>query len=767
MHPRSSVSGIAPRMRLLTACSGIAVLMLAGCQPSGDVAPESATAASVAPVFVGGHVCATCHEEQVRAWQGSHHQLAMQPVGAGAVLGNFDDAQFVHEGVTTRFFRRDGSYWVNTEDANGLPRDFPVRFTFGVDPLQQYLLELDDGRYQALTIAWDSRAVEQGGQRWFHLIPDTADHTDPLHWTGIYANWNSSCAECHSTNLAKNFDAAAGTFATTWSSDNVDCEACHGPGSNHAAAPTSSPMALAANVRAWVFNDGTPIAQRSPPVTESAEVEVCAQCHSRRTQFGDRHEPGDPLLDAFRPALLDAGLYHADGQILEEVYEYGSFVQSRMHAAGVTCSDCHDPHTARLRADGNAVCAQCHLPSTFDTPEHHRHAAATSGSACVDCHMHERTYMVVDPRRDHSFRVPRPDLSVSLGTPNACNACHDDRSAQWAADEVAQWFPDGRGGSFHYANALHAGRQWAADRKPLLTQVIDDAASPPIVRATAIALLANQFDRDTIDVLRRTLLDAAPLVRLAALEELANAPLSSRVELAQRFLTDSTATLRMAAARVLVPAREQLDEQRRRDLDAALAEYVAAQQFNADRADGLLNLGNLEAEMGRLAEAERSFRLALERQREFSATYVNLADLYRQLGREAEAEQVLRSGLEINPSDPGLLHALGLSLVRGGRSDDALTMLRRAAEQGADDPLYRYVYGVALHSLGQRNAALEVLRAAHERFPGHAPTLIALATMYRDGGNLDQARDYAGRLFELSPSDPGAQALLRELEQQR
>jgi len=742
----------------------IAVLIVAGCQPDGDTGQQAATAQDAEPTFVGGQACAACHVDEARSWQGSHHQLAMQPAGPDTVLGDFDDAEFVHDGSTTRFFVRDGSYWVNTDDADGSPRDFPVRYTFGAEPLQQYLLELDDGRYQALTIAWDARPAEQGGQRWFHLYPDTAEHTDPLHWTGVYHNWNSQCADCHSTNLIKDVDFAAGTFATTWSSDNVDCEACHGPGSKHAAAPASWPVPLARNARAWIFADGAAIAQRSPMAADAGEVEVCAQCHARRSQFGDRHEPGEPLLEAFRPALLDAGLYHADGQILEEVYEYGSFLQSKMHAAGVTCSDCHDPHTARLRADGNALCAQCHLPSTFDTPAHHRHAAAASGSACVDCHMRERTYMVVDPRSDHSFRVPRPDLSVTLGTPNACNACHSDRSAQWAAEQVAQWYPDGRSGSFHYGRAVHAGRQWAADRKPLLMQVIDDAAMPAIVRATAIALLAQQPDDTTVDVLRRGLSDDASIVRLAALEAVANVPLSYRVDLAQRFLTDAPAAFRITAARVLVPVRDELSEPRRRDLDAALADYVAAQRFNAERAEGLLNLGNLDAESGDFAAAEASYRLALTRQPEFSAIYVNLADLYRQQGRESEAEELLRTGLTQNPDDSGLMHALGLSLVRSNRLDAALPLLRQAAELGTDEPLYAYVYGVALHSTGQTGAGLDALRAAHDRFPGYAPTLVALATMYRDAGNPEQARDYALRLLELSPADAGARALLRELE---
>jgi predicted CXXCH cytochrome family protein len=687
----------------------------------------------------------------------------MQRATATTVRGNFDATEAPPQARDTRFFLRDDEFWVNTTDAQGAPRDFRVDYTFGIEPLQQYLVALDGGRYQALTAAWDTRPAESGGQRWFQLIDDVVDHTDPLHWTGVYYNWNSSCAECHSTGLAKNLDPATGEFATTWSSDNVDCEACHGPGSLHAAAPTTSRLSLPAASRAWVFAEGARIAQRAPAAAGDAEIEVCAQCHSRRTQFSETYEPGDSLLEGFRPALLDAALYHADGQILDEVYEYGSFLQSRMYAAGVTCTDCHDPHSGQLRATGNSLCAGCHLPTAFDTPEHHRHSTGESGSLCVDCHMTERTYMVVDGRRDHSFRVPRPDLSVRLGVPNACTHCHEDRTAEWAAAEVATWFPGGHSGTFHYAQALHAGRAWTADRHAFLTRVVGDSETPPMVRATAINLLAAQMDDSDVELIGVGLRDASEVVQLAALEALQSVPVSLRVDLAQRFLSDSPAALRMAAGRVLLPAREGLSVARRTDLDAAIAAYTVAQEFNADRAESLLNLGNLEVETGALAAAEATYRLALERQPRFAPTYVNLADLYRQQGREREAEQLLRRAIEVGPGEPSLKHALGLSLVRSGELDQALPLLREASEQGTGEPLYAYVYGVALHSSGSPEAGLDELERVHERFPGYAPVLFALATMHRDAGDLESAREYGNRLLDVSPGDASARALAAEL----
>ncbi len=391
-----------------------------------------------------------------------------------------------------------------------------------------------------------------------------------------------------------------------------------------------------------MFVDDAPTARLQAGATQSLEIDVCAQCHARRSQLTDDFLPGDAFLDGFRPTLLDASLYHADGQILGEVYVYGSFLQSRMHAAGVSCSDCHEPHSARLRADGNALCGQCHMPSVFDTPAHHRHAQGSDAAECVNCHMRAETYMVVDPRRDHSFRVPRPDLTSVIGSPNACQDCHADETSAWAAAEIAAWYPEGRAREFHYGQAIHAGRSWSADRGSLLRRVVADPEQPEIVRATAVSLLAEQLDDAAVDLIEQQLEGNDPLVQLAALEALSALPIPLRIDLAQRFLDHETRSLRLAAARVLLGGRDALSESRRSDLDAALGEYLAVQDFASDRAEGLFNIGGVRAEQGRFAEAEAAYRLAIEREPAFTASYINLSDLYRQTGREAESAEILR-----------------------------------------------------------------------------------------------------------------------------
>src|SRR6266436_4443658 len=330
---------------------------------------------------------------------------------------------------------------------------------------------------------------------------------DALHWTGMNQTWNFMCADCHSTNLQRNFDPSTNSYHSTWSELDVSCEACHGPGSRHAAwakSPTGMPddsakglVALLADTGGgrWVLDPAVGTAARTAPRSSNGEIETCAFCHARRHEIAETFAYGHPLLDSAVPSLLGAGIYFPDGQIQEEDYEYGSFLQSRMFERGVTCSNCHDPHSLKLRAPGNQVCAQCHLPARFDTAAHTHHEAGSVGAQCANCHMPTRTYMVVDVRRDHAIRIPRPDLSVTLNTPNACNSCHTDRSAQWAADQVAAWFGPNRRSEPHYGSIIDAGRKGEPSAGGALAALSSDVAQPSIVRATALSLLP-QFSAD-------------------------------------------------------------------------------------------------------------------------------------------------------------------------------------------------------------------------------------------------------------------------------
>ena len=748
--------------------------LMAACAEPPNIRDDDETA-----TFVGRAACAACHEAELQLWEGSHHDLAMQIPDPGTVLGDFDDATLTHFGITSTFFRQGNAFVVRTEGPDGGLLDYPVAYTFGVDPLQQYLVEFPGGRLQALSVAWDARPADAGGQRWFHLYPDERIASDdPLHWTGSYQNWNFMCAECHSTNLEKNFDLDARTYDTTFSEVDVSCEACHGPASQHvawaeavadgsaAAADGARGLAVSLKDRApgnWIVDIDTGLAERTPPRESRAEVETCARCHARRAVLTGDYVYGRPLLDSHRPALLDEVLYHPDGQIADEVYVYGSFLQSKMYAEGVTCKDCHDPHSLEVRGEGNAICAGCHLPERFDTPEHHSHEIGSSGAACVACHMPAWTYMVVDPRRDHSLRVPRPDLSLTLDTPNACTACHTEQSDRWAADAVAQWYGPELAAEPHYGEALHAGRTGQPGAAGVLLDLADDPLMPGIARATALSLAGGAFTADTAAVVRRALGDDDPLVRAAAIDALEGLPPAARGQFAFPMLSDPVRGVRLAAARVLAPAAVQLPGEQRVTLNRALDEYRDAQLASADRAEAHLNLGVLHAQLGELDDAERAYRRALDLDPAFVPSYLNLADLYRQRGRDAEGEPLLRAALELAPDPAPVAHALGLLLVRVRRLPEALTELERAAGLRPDLPRYAYVYGVALQSSGNVEEAFRVLEAALGRHPTDRDLHIALITMHRDAGFREQALSRARQFAAVAPEDPAARQLLAEL----
>jgi tetratricopeptide (TPR) repeat protein len=686
-------------------------------------AQQSATLS--APGFVGRATCAGCHAEQDRLWQGSHHDLAMQEANEQTVLGHFNRDTFSKDGVVSEFFRQDGRFMVRTDGADGKLADFEIKYTFGVTPLQQYLIELPGGRLQALSIAWDSRPQAAGGQRWFHLYPnEKIDHRDELHWTKLSQNWNFMCADCHSTDLKKNYDEASRGYHTTWAEIDVACEACHGPGSQHVALVNKTPGYESIDPRThglvvqlderkgarWTINPESGNAVREPARTSSKEIETCARCHSRRGQWFADVRPGDPLMNSYLPAVLREGLYHADGQIDGEVYEYGSFLQSRMNHAGVTCSDCHEPHSLKLRAEGNGVCLQCHAADRFDTPSHHFHEAGSDATQCVECHMPAKHYMVVDPRRDHSFRIPRPDLSVKIGTPNACNQCHTDKSPQWAAAALRQRLGHDPKGYQDYAETLHAARTGASDAGSRLEALLRATDQPAIARATAAEALGQRLTPDTFPSLMQAMQDADPLVRASALEATDAVPPEQRWEAAHALLRDPVRVVRALAAETLADVPPgQVPSAERADLDLASSEYLAAQQLNADEPGSQVNLGNFLSAKGDVAGAEHAYREALAIDPGWIPAIVNLGDLYRQSGRDAEGESLLRDALERYPAAASLQHSLGLLLVRQKKLMDALPSLRKATELAPDNTRFLYVYAVALQTVGKNKDALKMV----------------------------------------------------------
>jgi predicted CXXCH cytochrome family protein len=754
---------------------------------SGNAPLGTRPSASIATAaFVGSETCAGCHQAEAKLWQGSQHKHAMDHATDKSVLGDFNNASFDYYGVHSRFFRKDGKFFVETDGPDGKLAIFEVKYTFGLDPLQQYLVEFPDGRLQALSVAWDSRPKEKGGQRWFHLYPnEEINHDDILHWTKLNQNWNFMCAECHSTGVRKNYDAASDRFATTWSEISVGCEACHGQGSNHVAwahdkgswwpfgRQDDADMGLLVRFGerdgvAWNYNTETGQPERSvAPAELRKEAETCGLCHARRGQFSEDWIPGQWLSDTHAVALLSRGLYSADGQMLDEVYNYGSFKQSKMFAAGVTCSDCHDPHSAKLRRSGDAVCLQCHSSDKYANATHKHHEGLNPPLTCVSCHMPARTYMVIDTRHDHSFRIPRPDLSVKFGTPNACNDCHKDKSAEWATSAIEGWFGPNREGFQNYAEAFHAAWTDAPDAATLLAAVASDKDTPAFARASALIELSAYLSPSNIDLARKGLSDPDPMVRIGALDMLEGIPGAELWPILSPLLSDSSLGVRIKAVSLLadVSAANQSATDRER-FERAAAEFVTAQRLNADRPEARATLGNFYARRGLAADAETEYKAALRLSPQYAPAAVNLADLYGRLGKDSEGESVLRAAVALTSKDAGLHHALGLVLVRLKQSDEALEELHRAVELDPNQPRYAYVYAVGLNSAGRAGEAMAALKENLAHHPTDRDTLLALISFSRDAGDVSTALDYAEQLLKIEPTNHEVRTLIEALRHQ-
>ena len=717
--------------------------------------------------FVGNRKCGECHKPEYDNWLGSHHDLAMDQANETTVLGDFNNAEFEHFGVISRFYRKGGRFFVYTQGPDGQMEEFEISHTFGWYPLQQYLVPFPGGRLQCLPLVWDVKK-----KKWYHLYPDEPlDPKDWLYWTNAGQNWNGMCAECHSTNLRKNYAPETDTYQTTWSDIDVGCEACHGPGSRHVEWSEMPDMA-----RPQVEN--YELAVQTAGLDSRDLVELCAPCHSRRAALGDYTHAEPDLLDSLLPSLLTGALYFPDGQILEEVYVYGSFTQSKMYRREVRCNDCHDSHSVKLVKEGNGLCLQCHRAGEYDTKSHHFHKKkgekgdpikaadgqvlfdVGSGAECVQCHMPGRYYMGIDYRPDHSFRIPRPDLTVKLGTPNACNRCHLDQSAQWSDDYMTQWYGPGR--KPHYGMIIAKGREGLREARKELIQLAGDPLYPVIVRATALSLL-NGYPpgRDIDQVIELALMDEESLIRQTAVNHMRLPGSKRQSALLASMLYDPVKAVRMEAARRLSESSwEQLDRDQKRVFSAALNEFQQAMEYSADFASGRYNLGNLYVALNRPEEAIQNYRDAIKIDDMFYAAKVNLAMLYNQLGEKGKAEDLLRAVVKAHPQLHEVQYSLGLLLAEQKQYGEAARYLSTAARGIPNRARVHYNLGLLLEYLRRDPEAEAALLRALEIEPDNMDYLYAVGQYYLKREEYQKAKAIAEQMISKHPSNQIGHELL-------
>lgn len=715
---------------------------------------------SLAQEFVGVDACADCHSEQVSTWQRSHHAMAMQPAKPETVLAPFAGESFTQGATKVRFFQRDGRYWINAADDTGQPRDAEVVYTFGFTPLQQYLVKTEGGRLQAFDIAWDARPAESGGQRWYHLQPEENPQPGhPFFWRGAYQNWNSRCADCHSTGVERGFDEESLSYNTTFAEVNVACESCHGPASEHVARAKQQDWSLGSGLinsvtpATFVYKDGAAIASPQGS-SDDSEIAMCGGCHSRRSLLQENALPTEDFHDRFRLSTLQPELYFANGQIQDEVFVLGSFLQSVMYQQGVRCSHCHDPHSGETHAQGDALCAQCHQPLTYATEQHSRHSAGAA--QCVDCHMSSRLYMGVDWRRDHGFHRPTSALPEQ---PNACQACHQNDAKvekarlEWGANNA------------HWASDLQAARDFDPRAVRALSQWIADETQPGLVRASLLEQLAASPSRMSMQAAMGVLDHPDPLLRVAAIQVLQALPPASRWPALRNRLDDASKVVRMALAPALrgIPS-EQFGQQQAR-VAGLQEEYQAMLQASADMPAAQLGLADIALQRGDLLGAQRHFEIALGIDPTDVASLLNYADFNRQLGSEDMAADLLQRALAVAPDSALVQYSMGLSEVRRKNYAAALGYLRAAVATDNAIPQHHYVLAVALQNQGDINAALQVLSEALERWP-YDYTLLSTAINFQQGvGDSPALAGWVANLSEIAPNAPEVRAYLQRYRQ--
>lgn len=706
---------------------------------------------AAAHTFVGDQTCQTCHANEWEQWKGSHHDYAIGEADDEHVRGDFDDSHFKTNQDKYRFFMDDERYMVEINEAGRETEIHEIEYTFGWEPLQQYLIDIGKGKHQALHIAWDTE-----DNHWFSLHQDDEyEVNDWMHWRGGSMNWNNMCADCHSTNLKQNFNAEADSFHTEWSVLNVSCEACHGPGGDHVKFMNSPESEQASRERIGRDVDLGRL------TSQLDEINSCAPCHSHRGKLTEDFVHGDDFLDHFLPSLPRPGNYFADGQIHEEVFVYGSYLQSKMYTEGVKCSDCHNPHSLDLRRSltDNQLCMSCHEPK-YSSLEHHFHQVNTEASQCINCHMVGRTYMGNDYRRDHSFRVPRPDQSVQYGTPNACNDCHSNQTPEWASQAVGEWYGEDR--PDHFSETLLKANEGEPEVYTDLIDLIFDNAHPEIIRATAVWYIGQYPEQDAMDILVKAIESKSPMVRASAANAMENVPIEVRKPFLEEMLSDDVRSVRISAIQQLTAfAIHDMPSEIVDHFKNAMQEYKVYLDVNEYFPVGQMNLARFHEQQGNLDLAINAYNTAINRDPFFNPARVNLAYLYNSIGVNEKAEELLKIVIAQEPEFGDAFYSLGLLLAEDSRLEEAIEYFAQATELLPEHSRLFYNLAVAHQTLGASHQAEDSYLRAIRLDTENGEYRYGLITLYLQEGKNQRAFEQVQKLNRMYPNNSQVQQLLQ------
>ena len=275
--------------------------------------------------------------------------------------------------------------------------------------------------------------------------------------------------------------------------------------------------------------------------------------------------------------------------------------------------------------------------------------------------MIERVYMGIDGRRDHSFRIPRPDLSVKLESPNACTDCHDDRGADWAAEKVASWFPDSTRPGEHIATAFAAARKGDAgpETLSLLVQTASNQGLPAFIRASALETLKRYTSVEVAEQTKALLNDEEPLVRVTAIPLQWQASPELRLKRLTPLLDDPIKAVRIEAVRGLL---DLLGSDRvgrsAASAQSAFLEYWQALAAKADFPESQMAMAGTALTLRQFGNAERAFAEAARLDPQLVDAWIMIARLRSAQGDGNGAIEALRAGLAFNPGSVQLAQLL-------------------------------------------------------------------------------------------------------------
>lgn len=698
--------------------------------------------------FLGDEACKKCHVDAFKDWEGSHHDKAMEIATDSTVLGDFNDVKFTSQGVTSHFFKKNSEFYVNTEGPDGKYHDYKIEYTFGITPLQQYIVKFPDGHYQCLRTAWDTKK-----NIWYDLYPDfKVVHSEWLHWSRGGLNWNTMCSDCHSTNVRKNYDFETHSYDTKYALINVSCEACHGPGKDH----VEQANKLGGEYK---FTNDLKMTKATSP---KDLVDDCARCHMRREQVSEFYNFEGSMLDHYFPQLIVENIYHPDGQILDEDYVYGSFVQSKMYHNNVTCTDCHNPHSTKLKFEGNALCIQCHVPEKYDTPTHHRHSMNTDSSQCINCHMTGKYYMGNDFRRDHSFRIPRPDLSVKYNTPNACTQCHTDKSNEWALENFIKLYGEPK--QNHFSDLLAPGLRGDEHGLEDLIKLASDNSYPEIARASAVRGISNYMNPNSIDDMLKFLKDDSPLVKAATLDVLGTMQTNDYINYFLPLLKDPKRSVRVKAFFAIGTLNEnQVPKEYAEVYKKVKKEFEINLNVTSDFVGGRIRKADYELKKGNLVGAIKGYESALEIDNINNLVRTNLANLYYRNSQFEKAEAAFKTIIKQEPTYGETYYSYALLLAELNRTDDAIKQLLLAVKHMPNNTRSYYNLSLLYDKINDFKNAEAIAVKGLKIAPQNESLLYILAYLYSKNNQNEKAKNITKRLIELYPNNPDYRNLLNQI----